>query len=99
MASSTTMWLAAWVAPTQGTPQNHGPEFGGSSPIGLVVILVLAVAVVFLVRSMNKHLRKVPDSFDPAEEQEPASPGGSTPGGAAGGPENTQSGPEGAPPR
>jgi hypothetical protein len=31
-----------------------------AGPIGLVVILCLAVALIFLIRSMNKHLRKVP---------------------------------------
>jgi hypothetical protein len=42
-----------------------------ASPIALVVILLLLVALVFLVRSMNKHLRKVPGSFsrtDPPED-------------------------------
>ena len=39
-----------------------------ASPIALVVILVLLVALVFLVRSMNKHLRKVPGS---RSEQQP----------------------------
>ena len=34
-----------------------------ASPIALVVILCLAIAVVLLVRSMNKHLRKVRTSF------------------------------------
>ena len=99
--------MTTWVVvPAQGNPQNHGPEFGGSSPIGLVVILLLAVAVVFLVRSMNKHLRKVPDTFDPSEEQDASPPGdtaspGGTPaaGAVADGPDNTQTGPEGASPR
>ena len=35
-----------------------------ASPIALVVILFLAVALVLLIRSMNKHLRKVPPSFE-----------------------------------
>jgi hypothetical protein len=45
--------------------------------LGLVVIIAMAVAMVFLYRSMNKQLRKVPASFDrpappPAsDEQEP----------------------------
>ena len=48
-----------------------------AGPLGLVVILVLAVACVFLFRSMNKQLRKIPDSFDPPadppdEERPPA---------------------------
>jgi hypothetical protein len=33
--------------------------------LGLVVILAMAVAMVFLYRSMNRQLRKVPTSFDP----------------------------------
>ena len=48
-----------------------------ASPIGLVVILLLLVALVFLVRSMNKHLRKVPGSFSRSEsrpEQPPTTP-------------------------
>jgi len=49
-------------------PPAQGPEFGGSSPIGLVVTLLMLVALIFLIRSMNKHLRKVPASFDPAEQ-------------------------------
>jgi hypothetical protein len=44
-----------------------------ASPIGLVVILLLLVALVFLVRSMNKHLRKVPGSFS-RSERPPATP-------------------------
>ena len=44
-----------------------------ASPIGLVVILVLLVALVFLVRSMNKHLRRVPSSFS-RSQQPPATP-------------------------
>jgi hypothetical protein len=39
-----------------------------AGPLGLLVILVLAVACVFLFRSMNRQLRKVPESFDPPEE-------------------------------
>ena len=35
-----------------------------ASPIALVLVLVLLVALIFLIRSMNKHLRKVPTSFD-----------------------------------
>jgi hypothetical protein len=62
-----------------GPPPSQGPEFGGSSPIGLVVTLVLLIALVFLIKSMNKHLGKLPTSFDeqapsntPATTTEPA---------------------------
>ncbi|MDR3664181.1 MAG: hypothetical protein P4L86_27995 [Mycobacterium sp.] len=50
-------------------PRQTGPDFGKASPAGLVVTLILLVAVVALVWSMNKHLRKLPDSFDPAHPE------------------------------
>ena len=53
-------------------PPEKGEEFGKASPIGLVVILLLLIATVFLVRSMTKHLRRVPASFDPPEAEQPA---------------------------
>ena len=48
-----------------GTPHNTGPDFGKASPLGLAVIVLLLVATLFLLRSMNRQLKKVPDSFDP----------------------------------
>jgi hypothetical protein len=45
-------------------PKNNGPDFGKASPLGLVVVVLLIVATVFLVRSMNRQLKKVPESFD-----------------------------------
>lgn len=68
----------------------QGPEFGGSSPIGLVVTLFMLIALVFLIRSMNKHLRKVPPTFDPAEPDgngesgESADEAGTAPAGSGG---------------
>jgi hypothetical protein len=59
-------------------PGGRGEDFGKSSPVGLLVILLFFVAVAFLVRSMTKHLKRVPDSFDPPEEKaadEPAENG------------------------
>ncbi|HZZ49469.1 MAG TPA: hypothetical protein VFE65_21495 [Pseudonocardia sp.] len=61
------MTVSQWLA--ENPPPAQGPEFGGSSPIGLVVTLCLLVALIFLIRSMNKHLRKVPKSFDEPEGQ------------------------------
>jgi Na+-transporting methylmalonyl-CoA/oxaloacetate decarboxylase gamma subunit len=44
-----------------------------AGPIGLVVVLCLLVALIFLIRSMNRHLRKVPSgSFSRSEEPAPA---------------------------
>jgi hypothetical protein len=62
--------LAVVVTQTQPQPPgaNRGDEFGASSPIALVVILLLGIATAFLIRSMNKRLRNVPASFDPPEE-------------------------------
>jgi hypothetical protein len=44
--------------------QNRGPDFGKASPFGLIVVVLLLIAVFFLVWSMNRHLRKLPESFD-----------------------------------
>jgi hypothetical protein len=59
------------VVVTQNQPPapgaDRGEEFGSSSPIALVVILLLGIATAFLIRSMNKRLRNVPASFDPEE--------------------------------
>lgn len=65
--------LAVWwtvlplAAPPPGAPpgSERGEEFGKTSPIALVVILLLGLATALLIRSMNKQLRKVPPSFDP----------------------------------
>ena len=43
----------------------------GAGLIGFLVVLALVVAAVFLFRSMNRHLRKVPSTFD-AESSEKA---------------------------
>ncbi|WP_454561021.1 hypothetical protein [Mycobacterium haemophilum] len=48
-----------------GAPQHHGPDFGKASPMGLLVIVLLLIATLLLLRSMNRQLRKVPTSFDP----------------------------------
>lgn len=48
-----------------GTPHNTGPDFGKASPIGLLVVVLLLIATLFLLRSMNRQLKKVPESFDP----------------------------------
>ena len=50
-------------------PRQTGPDFGKASPAGLVITLILLIAVVALVWSMNRHLRKLPESFDPARPE------------------------------
>lgn len=39
-------------------------DVGKSGPLGLLLTVLLLIAVIFLVRSMSKHLKRVPPSFD-----------------------------------
>lgn len=67
------MTTLAWELLAQGTstPSSpQGPEFGKASPLGLVLIVALLAGTVLLIRSMNKQLRKLPDTFQP-EHPEP----------------------------
>ncbi|HEX4702831.1 MAG TPA: hypothetical protein VH352_11935 [Pseudonocardiaceae bacterium] len=61
---------------TSNQPGGQGQEFGSSGPVALVLLIVLLVGTAFLVRSMSKHLKRVPASFDPPEtpQQPPADP-------------------------
>lgn len=49
-----------------------------AAPTGLFVIVLLGIGVFFLGRSMIKHIRKVPPTFDPPEQtpdgQDPPKP-------------------------
>ncbi len=47
-----------------GAPHNSGPDFGKASPFGLLVIVLLLIGTFALVWSMNRQLKKVPESFD-----------------------------------
>jgi hypothetical protein len=47
---------------------NRGPDYGKASPVGLLVVVLLLLGVFGLIWSMNRHLRRVPQSFD-ADEQ------------------------------
>ena len=39
-------------------------DVGKSGPLGLLLTLLLLIAVVFLVRSMSRHLKRIPPSFE-----------------------------------
>lgn len=56
-------------------PKNTGPDFGKASPFGLLIVVILLICVFILVWSMNKHLKKLPESFDtePAPDSRPGS--------------------------
>ena len=60
--------LAAAAPATTGGIDQPAEDVGTASPVGLALIVVLLIAVVLLVRSMGKHLKKLPASFDPAEQ-------------------------------
>ena len=49
--------------------QEQLPEdVGKAGPVGLLLIVVLLIAVLLLVRSMGRHLKRIPPSFDPADQ-------------------------------
>jgi hypothetical protein len=45
-------------------PRDTGPDFGKASPFGLIIVVLLLIGTFLLVWSMNRHLRKLPESFD-----------------------------------
>lgn len=53
-------------------PKNTGPDFGKASPVGLLVVVLLLIAVFVLVWSMNRHLKKARDHFAEVEAAPPA---------------------------
>ncbi|MBO0864899.1 MAG: hypothetical protein J2P16_07505 [Mycobacterium sp.] len=57
------MYAAVFLA--DDAPRHSGPDFGKASPFGLLVIVLLLIGTFLLVRSMNRHLAKLPESFDP----------------------------------
>ena len=40
----------------------------GAGPLGLLIIVLLAVATVFLIRNMNGRLKRLPREFPDAED-------------------------------
>jgi hypothetical protein len=75
-----TVALQQTPTPTPADEGGQGEDFGKSSPVGFVVLLLFLIAVIFLVRSMNKHLRKVPPSFEePQSFEEPSQTSDSQP--------------------
>jgi hypothetical protein len=73
--------VALVLAQDPAPPPGKGDEFGKASPVGLVVILLLLIATAFLIRSMTKHLKRVPESFDPPAPRSgpPRPPGADAP--------------------
>jgi hypothetical protein len=67
--NDTLMFVAGLLAEDQ-QPRDSGPDFGKASPFGLLVVVLLVVGTFALIWSMNRHLRKLPESFD-QEQPEP----------------------------
>ena len=63
-----------------------GPESNKAGPLGLLTIVLLGIAVYFLYRSMVRHLKKVPESFDEPAGTDHAASNGAGPKGGAGSP-------------
>ncbi|MDG5486161.1 hypothetical protein [Mycolicibacterium gadium] len=61
--------LAIVTLLAQDPPRQTGPDFGKASPFGLLVLVLLLIGTFGLVWSMNRHLRKLPKSFDEPDEQ------------------------------
>jgi hypothetical protein len=45
---------------------------GLAGPMGLLIILLLAIATVLLIRNMNSRLRRLPERFPRQDEDPPA---------------------------
>lgn len=39
-------------------------DVGKAGPLGLLLTVLLAIAIVLLVKSMSRHLKRIPPSFD-----------------------------------
>lgn len=61
-------------------PNNFGDTRSGglAGPLGLFIILLLAIATVLLIRNMNSRLRRLPDRFpsEGADDGDDRDPGG-----------------------
>ena len=65
------MTLTAFPADVLAAAGEQLPEdVGKSGPIGLLLILLLLIATALLVKSMSRHLKRLPRSFD-AEDDGP----------------------------
>ncbi len=65
------IWLisaaaGSWLSDRKGYGERVGLTFGLLlSAIGLLIVLLLAVATALLIRNMNSRLKRLPKSFDP----------------------------------
>ena len=71
-AGTETIAMVVQPSPVPGPqdPGGRGEDFGKSSPLGFLILILFFIAVAFLIRSMTKHLKRVPASFDDPEPDE-----------------------------
>jgi hypothetical protein len=59
-----TLVLVLGLLAEEQQPRDTGPDFGKASPFGLLVVVLLLLGTFFLIWSMNRHLRNLPETFD-----------------------------------
>lgn len=69
LSATVPMVLTQTAPPTPADPGGQGEDFGKSSPLGFLILILFFIAVAFLIRSMTKHLKRVPESFDEPEDK------------------------------
>jgi len=62
--------MYSWAAPVLAA----APEESEAGPTALLIVVLLAIGIVLLARSMIKHLKRVPPSFDPPPTEPPDGP-------------------------
>ncbi|MGH3715270.1 MAG: hypothetical protein ACRDT4_17670 [Micromonosporaceae bacterium] len=69
-------------------PNNFGDTRSGglAGPLGLFIIVLLAIATVLLIRNMNSRLRRLPDRFPSQADDGPGQGGEKRPENSAEGP-------------
>jgi hypothetical protein len=70
-----TLMLVLGLLAEDQQPRDTGPDFGKASPFGLLIVVLLMVGTFFLIWSMNRHLRKLPKTFDHPESDRGADDG------------------------
>ena len=56
--------VSAAAVPLAAANDQLPDDVGKAGPLGLLLLVVLLIAVALLVRSMSKHLKRLPTSFD-----------------------------------
>ncbi|MHA6798482.1 hypothetical protein [Bounagaea algeriensis] len=57
-------FVAAQAPQPPEDPGGQGEDFGKSSPVGLLLLVLLMIGMCLLVWSMSRHLRRLPERFD-----------------------------------